>query len=367
MSQYTLALCFFIVILAMAGTVLVLTIIYFFRQTSNRARVTASGTGLAEETGQPAAGKTIVKPSRPEQPVRKSRFFWNRKKDSRPAKKEKVYPAVSNQEGVTEAKRSPVFTTRPEQPVKKSAGFWSRFKVGGKKKLTKEPPSVNTTVYDAAVVAATVSDAALVSTPVKKAEASPRPAPGVKTEPALKPVTSVAAGAAPKFILPKKPVPAADVNIDLPPVSVKNMMPGTPLKSDTKAIPPPIPSPVAVKSTPIAANTGAIDKNKVELVKPAVKENKPEMGNKDVKQPEKPAAEKAPAPPAVKPPPSTAPAPPEAKKSNDFSSLGDLSKMFAKEVVDDSEATKLAKNMKDVEINDLLKSGQDIANLLKRH
>jgi hypothetical protein len=48
------------------------------------------------------------------------------------------------------------------------------------------------------------------------------------------------------------------------------------------------------------------------------------------------------------------------------SSLGDLSKMFSKEIVDDSEATKLAKDLKDVEITSLITDGQDLVNLLKQ-
>ena len=47
-------------------------------------------------------------------------------------------------------------------------------------------------------------------------------------------------------------------------------------------------------------------------------------------------------------------------------SLDDFSQMFAKEVVDDSEATKLAKDMKEVEIESLVKDGQDLVALLKR-
>ncbi len=53
------------------------------------------------------------------------------------------------------------------------------------------------------------------------------------------------------------------------------------------------------------------------------------------------------------------------KGSDQKTSLDDLSKMFSKEVTDDTEATKLAKEMKDVEINRLIKDGQDIINLLK--
>ena len=54
------------------------------------------------------------------------------------------------------------------------------------------------------------------------------------------------------------------------------------------------------------------------------------------------------------------------KATEEKTSLNELSKMFSKEIVEDSEATKLAKNMKDVEINSLVKDGQDLINLLKR-
>jgi hypothetical protein len=337
MSQFTIALCFFIAILAMAGTVLVLTIIYFFRQTSNRSQAATSGTRPAKETGTPVTEKSAAPPVKPEKPARKNGFFWNRKKKAGKEQKEKVIPAVHTAPPAVEVKSPPLKVFKPQQAARLKTLFGGLFKTGGRKKPGKAKPTVNTTVYDSAVVAAVASPVAV------PAEVLPKPAPEVNIRPALKPVTPVAAAAAPKFILPKKPVPVAGVNIDLPPVSVKNMMPGT----------------------PAAPVIGANDKNIVELTKPVAKEIKPEMGNKDVKQPEKPAAEKAPAPPTVKPPAS--PAPVEPKKVSEFSSLGDLSKMFAKEVVDDSEATKLAKNMKDVEISDLLKSGHDIADLLKRH
>ena len=54
------------------------------------------------------------------------------------------------------------------------------------------------------------------------------------------------------------------------------------------------------------------------------------------------------------------------KGSGQKTSLDDLSNMFSKEVKDDSEATKLAKEMAEVEIGDLLHDGQDLVNLLKR-
>ncbi len=338
MSQFTIALCFFIAILAMAGTVLVLTIIYFFRQTSSRSQAAASSAGPAKETGTPVTEKSAAPPVKPGKPARKNGFFWNRKKKAGKEQKEKVIPAVHTAPPAVEAKSPPLKVFKPQQLARLKTLFGGLLKTGGRKKLGKAKPTVNTTVYDSAVVAAAVASSVAVP-----AKVPPKPAPEVNVRPAPKPVTPVAAAATPKFVLPKKPVPVAGVNIDLPPVSVKNMMPGT----------------------PAAPVIGANDKNKVELTKPVAKEIKPEMGNKDVKQPEKPAAEKAPAPPPVKPPASPAPA--EPKKVSEFSSLGDLSKMFSKEVVDDSEATKLAKNMKDVEISDLLKSGHDIADLLKRH
>jgi hypothetical protein len=54
------------------------------------------------------------------------------------------------------------------------------------------------------------------------------------------------------------------------------------------------------------------------------------------------------------------------KGSGQKTSLDDLSNMFSKEVKDDSEATKLAKEMAEVEIGDLLHDGQYLVNLLKR-
>ncbi len=351
MSQFTIALCFFIAILAMAGTVLVLTIIYFFRQTSNRARTAASAGGQTNGNEAPLNTKSGTPPAKPAQPGRKRRFFWNRTRKTVKEEREKVIPPVITAALTASAKSPLPKAPKLEKPAVQKISFWRRLRSRGRKPSGQAKPPVNTTVYDSAVVAASVSTvtsappaAANVDVPAKPVSAAP-----------------TAAAAAPKFALPKKPVPPADAGISLPPVNMKNLMPGTALKSEVKAVPPasPPPAPAVVKPAAGAVGSGVDDKKKVELAKPVAKENKPEMGKQDNKQPEKPAAEKTPAPPT--------PAPAEVKKANDLSVLGDLSKMFAKEVVDDSEATKLAKNMKDVEINDLLKNGHDIANLLKRH
>lgn len=98
------------------------------------------------------------------------------------------------------------------------------------------------------------------------------------------------------------------------------------------------------------------------------KESEPKMDNKNVKTvtgiPEKPPTQ----PVVVKTTTITTMANADAAKRipEQKPSLDDFSKMFAKETVDDSEATKLAKDMKDVEIDCLLKEGQDLAALLKR-
>ncbi len=361
MSQFTIALCFFIAILAMAGTVLVLTIIYFFRQTSNRARTAASAGGQTNSNEAPLNTKSGTPPAKPAQPGRKRRFFWNRTRKTVKEEREKVIPPVITAALTASAKSLLPKTPQLAKPAVQKISFWRRLRSRGRKPSGQAKPPVHTTVYDSAVVAASVSTVTGAPPAAANVDVPAKPVSAARVAPVPGPAAPTAAAAAPKFALPKKPVPPADAGISLPPVNMKNLMPGTPVKSEVKAAPPasPPPAPAVVKPAAGAVGSGVDDKKKVELAKPVAKENKPEMGKQDNKQPEKPAAEKTPAPPT--------PAPAEVKKANDLSVLGDLSKMFAKEVVDDSEATKLAKNMKDVEINDLLKNGHDIANLLKRH
>ena len=87
---------------------------------------------------------------------------------------------------------------------------------------------------------------------------------------------------------------------------------------------------------------------------------------KDIKPPAKTEPEK---PKTAQETPKPAPSGIKAdneKKGPEPNSLGDLSKMFSKDVAEDTEATKLAKNLKDVDITGLLKDGQDLISFLKK-
>ena len=104
---------------------------------------------------------------------------------------------------------------------------------------------------------------------------------------------------------------------------------------------------------------------KTVVVEAVKKELAPKMDSKNVNTPPQSPVEN-PQTIAVKPAAPVANATVYKKVTEQKASLSELSKMFSKEVVEDSEATKLAKNMKDVEINNLVKDGQDLINLLKR-
>lgn len=109
-----------------------------------------------------------------------------------------------------------------------------------------------------------------------------------------------------------------------------------------------------------------IEKN--DTTEPERKEFESTMGSKQVKQPIKTVAEKTPATMEVVKPASTAAKAPAGKKAPEQkTTLDELSKMFTKEVVEDSEVDKLAKEMKDVEANNLVKDGLDLIYLLKRN
>ena len=129
------------------------------------------------------------------------------------------------------------------------------------------------------------------------------------------------------------------------------------------------PSDIAKQTTEI--NSESLSENKKQSADiTAKKEPDSKMDNKNVKTVTG-IQEKPPTPPVVvkttTTTTTTTAAIAAAKKSPEQGpSLDDFSKMFAKETVDDSEATKLAKDMKDVEIDSLVKEGQDLVALLKR-
>ena len=113
------------------------------------------------------------------------------------------------------------------------------------------------------------------------------------------------------------------------------------------------------------------EKEKPTAVEAVKKELEPKMDDKNVKTFTTAAAEKPQTSPVMVKTTTTtttvtASSSAPKKGPEQKTSLDDFSQMFAKEVVDDSEATKLAKDMKEVEIESLVKDGQDLVALLKR-
>jgi hypothetical protein len=110
---------------------------------------------------------------------------------------------------------------------------------------------------------------------------------------------------------------------------------------------------------------GLNENEKTNMVEAVKKESENKMDNKNVNTSPDSPVEK-PQPITLKPAAPATNASVNKKTPEQKTSLNELSQMFSKETVDDSEATKLAKNMKEVEIDKLLKDGQNLINLLKR-
>jgi hypothetical protein len=109
------------------------------------------------------------------------------------------------------------------------------------------------------------------------------------------------------------------------------------------------------------------EKEKPTAIEAVKKELEPKMDNKNAKPAANVAAERPQNATVTVKTNLAATSPATGKKGPEQKpSLDDFSKMFSKEAVDDSEATKLAKDMKEVEIDSLVKDGQDLIALLKR-
>jgi hypothetical protein len=334
MSENMIAILLYIGILLLAGTVLVLTIIYFVREPLTHTGSTKK-TGEEEpatettntteaqliEIKQPKSKKVIKMPfikAKTEnyiKPVKEKKRFVKKVKENQPAGE----------------------NTKPERKEMKLFKF--RF---GKDKsgITAEP-------------AAAGNKEAVMPAP-KAVTPPPQALSTVKPQPVVKPVTEV-----------------KTANITPPSPAVKNeapkaTKPADPIKAAPAAAPANAVKPAAgvIPPKPLS-NSATANEKKPGTAEAAKKEPEVKMDNNNTKPGTSPLVEKPKTTAEAAKPAATVTA--SVKKPEPKSSLDDMSKMFSKEAVDDSEATKLAKDLKEVEVNNLIKDGQDLVALLKRN
>ena len=172
----------------------------------------------------------------------------------------------------------------------------------------------------------------------------------------------------PEIVLAVKPEKELNTNIVSQSIGLKSENQEPQLTKETpktEAVVSPQSSPKpdsdVIKTEPDSNSHSSNINDKPANVEAAKKESETKMDIKNVKEPTKSAVEKDQTTHViVKPAAPAANAVVGKKGPGQKTSLDDLSKMFAKEVVDDNEATKLAQDMKDVEIDNLVKDGQDL-------
>jgi hypothetical protein len=373
MNDNIIAICLYIGIMAMAGTVLVLTIVYFVRPNpAKKAQSESAGINPVIEGTKPARKKLQLK-----FPAVKLKLKKNGKDP----------PASADIKPITGAAQKAVHKLHFKFPVIKM-----KLKKTDGAVILKKLPKMQSKAVVAPVVAMKKPESLEkpIALPVEtnKAETKEKPsAPDVAAEKA--PTQEVTAVKPAVEVHPEKnevkpeikAVAKLEINpgpaITAQPVPVKSEKPEQPVPKETPkpvvtaAVPlPQLPSAEKGKPKPDAAVRTINEKEKPAAVEAVKKEPEPKMDNKNVKTVTTAAAENPQTPPVtVKTTTTTTTTASSAvpKKAPDQKpSLDDFSQMFAKEVVDDSEATKLAKDMKEVEVNNLLKEGQDLVALLKR-
>ncbi len=316
MDENMIAIYLYIGILLMAGTVLVLTIIYFVRAPVTRTG--AINTTIEKEPGQQVTQEQPeVKTFEAKQPKAKKVY----KMPFAKTKSEKTVKPV-NETGKPGKKEKKLFKIRLGKVRSEKTN----------ENVTQNTNATNKQVQSLAPKAD--GQQTIIANQVKK----------------------------------ENPVSAAS---NIKPTAAATPVP--PKSETTKTIPSVVqntpPAVNAVKTTATAENKNPVSAENVKTAnEPVKKETNPKMDNKTTTPPVNPAAVKTPAtPPAAKPAAAAASTPIVKKPTEQKSSLDDMSKMFSKDAVDDTEATKLAKDMKDVEIDSLLKESQDLISILKRN
>jgi hypothetical protein len=385
MSDNIIAICLYIGIMAMAGTVLVLTIVYFVKP--NPAK--------KAQSSAPADYKPVIDDTKPAR--KKLRFN---------------FPAIKAKSQKNEKKQTAAADIKPitgnSEPVRKKI----RLKFPGIKMKSKKTDSVvvskkrpkmklkDVVVHDTEVnkYENKVNESATVMSPGKSENEEKHVAAILEPTKLVTPVLETNKAEIKETTAVKSSVEASqenkDVKLEIKAVEKPEINPGPaaavqpvhlksekpelsvpketlkPMVTESVTILPP-PAGEAGKPKPDTADLSVIEKEKPASIEAVKKESEPKMDNKNVKTGTTAAAENPQTPPVtVKTTTTTttttanSAAPKKAPEQK--TSLDDFSQMFAKEVVDDSEATKLAKDMKEVEIDSLVKDGQDLVALLKR-
>jgi hypothetical protein len=298
-SDNMIAIGLYIGIMLMAGTVLVLTIVYFVKPTSTKTKESSTSDIKA----------TI-----------KKKVFKIPAIKVKSKKTETAAVEIKKPENQTKEVVPPVESTKPEYKNNKVTPVIVPIK----------PENEEVTV---------------IKTPAEVRPENKNAKPEVKTA--------------------VKPEKELDPIVVSQPEVIKN-------KKQDQSVPMETPKAAVITATPLSPkpetdNHSLDEKEQPAAVEAVKKELEPKMDNKNVKPAANVAAEKPQNATVTVKTTIVAASPAAGKKGPEQKpSLDDFSKMFSKEAVDDSEATKLAKEMKEVEIDSLVKDGQDLIALLKR-
>ena len=389
MSDNIIAICLYIGIMAMAGTVLVLTIVYFVKP--NPAK--------QAQSSAPSDNKPVIDNTRP---ARKKLFFKFPAIKNKSKKKGKEQSATADIKPIADNSEPAHKKNRLKFPVIKMKSKKTDSSVVVKKLPKMKPKAVVPHETEVNKYENKADESATVMAPGKseneekqgaakleyqKPENNEKLIPPVIAveKPEIKETTggksSVEALPENKDLKPQiKPVAQSEMNpapapavqpvpvkSEKPELLVLKETPGLVVTASVKVLPPPAGK--TGKPETDTADPSVIEKEKPAAMEAAKKEPEPKMDNKNVKTITN-TAENPPIPPVTvkttTTTTTTASSSAPKKGPEQKTSLDDFSQMFAKEVVDDSEATKLAKDMKEVEIDSLVKDGQDLVALLKR-
>ena len=359
MSDNIIAICLYIGIMAMAGTVLVLTIVYFVKP--NPAK--------QAQSSAPSDNKPVIDDTRP---ARKKLFLKFPAIKNKSKKKGKEQSATADIKPIADNSEPAHKKNRLKFPVIKMKSKKTDSSVVVKKLPKMKPKAVVPPAVKIKEPENKGNESAIVVPPGKSENEekqgaakleSQKPENNEKLIPSL---IAVEKSEIKETTGGKSSVEALPENKDLKP-QIKPVA-----QSEMNPAPAPAVQPVPVKSEKPETDTAdpsVIEKEKPAAMEAAKKEPEPKMDNKNVKTITN-ATENPPIPPVTvkttTTTTTTASSSAPKKGPEQKPSLDDFSQMFAKEVVDDSEATKLAKDMKEVEIDSLVKDGQDLVALLKR-
>jgi hypothetical protein len=351
MNDNLIAICLYIGILLMAGTVLVLTIVYFVRpNTAQKPQLVGADIKPVTEDAKPAHKKIHFKFPVIKMKLKKPEIATAVQKRPKKKSKDVVVNAVETNKLENKANESVtvIVPGKSENEEKQVAAILESKKPENNEKPVMPVVEAKRTEFkEAAAVKPSVAESR------ENKDIQPEVKLEVKTEKELK------------------------TNVLSQPITVNSEKQEPPIPQETpkpviiEAAPVPLPPSAEVaKPAPDTVSHSTSEKEKPTAVEAIKKESETEMDVKNVKSTAGTASETPSTPPVTvkitTTTTATASSAAQKKGPEQKTSLDDFSQMFAKEMVDDSEATKLAKDMKEVEIDSLVKDGQDLVALLKR-